>query len=168
MATLEEIEKRLKVLEDIEEIKQMHINYILALNHQNFEEMIDCFTEDAIVEYQGRHEGKEEIAKFFRAMAERQREHKVWKGGQILIHPVISVEGDEAKGYWTWYRLIGMPQKFTSKTERLRTFLPLAGGLFFKTSCVFAYHAAKNWCSSTEYLAIYGNYVYNPNLKLKH
>lgn len=116
MATLEEIEKRLKALEDVEEIKQMHIRYILALNHQNFEEMIDCFTEDAILEYVGvgRCEGKEEVAKFFRRMAKHMREIKMFKGGQIIVHPVISVDGDTAKGCWTWYRLIGPPQKFTS------------------------------------------------------
>ena len=63
--TLEELEKKVKALEDIEEIKQMHINYIIALNHQNFEEMIECFTEDATMDYQGKREGKGEIAKFF-------------------------------------------------------------------------------------------------------
>jgi ketosteroid isomerase-like protein len=113
--TLEEIEKRLKVLEDIEEIKQLHINYILALNEQKFEEMIDCFAEDAIIDgLEGqRSEGKAAIAKFFRAMAEHQRAIKMWKGGQILVHPVISVEGDTAKGCLTWFRL-SKPKSFTS------------------------------------------------------
>lgn len=120
LKALEGVEKRLKVMEDIEEIKQMHIKYILALNHQNFEEMIEYFTEDAKFEYVDHHaklEGKEEIAKFFRAMAENMRKRKAWKGGQILIHPVISVDGDTATGTWTWYRLMGgggQVQIFTS------------------------------------------------------
>ena len=114
--TLEELEKRLKVLEDIEEIKQMHIDYVLALNHQNFEEMIEYFAEDATMVFQGgEYQGKEKIAQFFRNMADGQRERKTWKGGQIVIHPVISVEGDMAKGYWTWYRIMGPPHKFTSE-----------------------------------------------------
>jgi hypothetical protein len=114
--TLEEMEKRLKVLEDIEEIKQMHIRYILDLNHQNFEGMIDCFTDDAVMDYWDHREGKEEIAKFFRKMAADQRKNKAWKGGQILLHPLITVDGDTAKGNWTWYRLTGLGtiQKFTS------------------------------------------------------
>ena len=102
LKALEGVEKRLKVMEDIEEIKQMHIKYILALNHQNFEEMIEYFTEDAKFEYVDHHaklEGKEEIAKFFRAMAENMRKRKAWKGGQILIHPVISVDGDTGYRY---------------------------------------------------------------------
>ena len=113
--TLEELEKKVKALEDIEAIKQLHIGYILALNEQNFEGMIDCFAEDAALEgIDGNHNGKEEIAKMFRAMAERQRAVKMWKGGQILVHPVISVEGDKAKGCLTWFR-ISKPQKFTSE-----------------------------------------------------
>ncbi len=42
--TLQELEKRVKVLEDIEEIKQMHIRYILDLNHQDFAGTIEYFT----------------------------------------------------------------------------------------------------------------------------
>ena len=106
----EEMEKRLKVLEDIEEIKQLHIKYTLALNHQNFEEMITYFADEAKFEYVqhgAKLEGKEEIAKFFRNMADSQRQKKVYKGGQILIHPLISVDGDTATAYWTWYRLLG-------------------------------------------------------------
>jgi len=113
--TLEELEKKVKTLEDIEAIKQLHISYILALNEQKFEEMIDCFAEDATLDgIDGNHNGKEEIAKMFRAMAERQRAVKMWKGGQILAHPIISVEGDRARGCLTWFR-ISKPQKFTSE-----------------------------------------------------
>jgi ketosteroid isomerase-like protein len=113
--TLEALEKRVKALEDVEEIKKLHIDYILALNEQKFEKMIDCFVDDAIIDgiEDEKCEGKEAIARFFRAMAKRQRAVKMWKGGQILVHPVISVKGDNAKGYWTWYR-ISVPRKFTS------------------------------------------------------
>jgi len=113
--TLEELEKRVKVLEDIEAIKQLHISYILALNEQKFEEMIDCFAEDATLDgIEGKYNSKEEIAKMLRAMAASQRSVKMWKGGQILVHPVISVDGDTAKGCLTWFR-ISKPQKFTSE-----------------------------------------------------
>ena len=112
--TLEELEKKVQALEDIEAIKQLHINYILALNEQNFEAMIECFAEDATLDgIDGNHKNKEEIAKMFRAMAERQRAVKRWKGGQILVHPVISVDGDTAKGCWNWFR-ISTTQTFTS------------------------------------------------------
>jgi uncharacterized protein (TIGR02246 family) len=113
--TLEELEKRVKALEDIEAIKQLHIKYILALNEQKFDDMVKCFTEDAIMEgiENKRCEGKEEIAKFFQRMGDRQRAIKMWKGGQILVHPVLAVDGDKATGCWTWYR-ISVPHKFIS------------------------------------------------------
>ncbi len=118
--TLQELEKRVKALEDIEEIKQFHINYILMLNEQDFEGMIECFTDDIYEEglIPGlKHKGKAELGKFLRDMAKDQRETKLWKGGQILVHPIISVDGDTAKGTWTWWRL-DMPHEFTSRQGR--------------------------------------------------
>lgn len=106
--TLQELEKRIKVLEDIEEIQQMHIRYIIDLNHQYWEKMADYFTDDAVMDYWNHCEGKAEILKFFQGMDADQRKNKVWKGGQILIHPLITVDGDTAKGNWTWYRLTGL------------------------------------------------------------
>jgi hypothetical protein len=123
---LDEIEKRVKILEDIEEIKQLHIQYVLFLSEQRFEDMIECFAEDARIEglkVEGvgqtntTHNGKTVIAELMRGMAARQREIKYWKGGQFLVHPIISVEGDKATGCWTWFR-IGMPSKFTSELGR--------------------------------------------------
>ena len=115
--TTEDFEKRLKAMEDIEEIKQFHINYILLLNEQRFEDMLKCFTDDIYEEgiMPGvKHVGIEELSKFLRNMAEEQREEKLWKGGQIILHPIISVDGDTAKGTWTWFRL-SMPHPFTSR-----------------------------------------------------
>ena len=118
--TMEELGKRIKTLEDIEAIKQFHINYILLLSEQKFEEMIECFTDD--IEEEGilpgvKHNGKESIGKFLRDMAQEQIDTKLWKGGQQIIHPIISVDGDTAKGTWTWFRH-GMPHEFTSRQGR--------------------------------------------------
>jgi uncharacterized protein (TIGR02246 family) len=114
--TLEQLEKRVKALEDLEAIKQLHTNYILALNEQKFEKMVECFTDDALMDgIEGeRCEGKAAITRFFKNMADHQRKVKMWKGGQILVHPVLSVKGDRATGCWTWYR-ISKPNKFTSE-----------------------------------------------------
>lgn len=48
--TLEELEKRVKVLEDIEAIKQLHINYVYLLCNLQWEDMLECFAEDATLE----------------------------------------------------------------------------------------------------------------------
>jgi ketosteroid isomerase-like protein len=114
--TMEELEKKVKNLEDVEAIKQMHIKYILALNEQDFEAMLEYFTDDIVEEglLPGlKHNGKAELSKFLRDMAAQQKRDKIWKGGQQLIHPIITVDGDTAKGSWTWFRL-GMPHPFTS------------------------------------------------------
>ena len=113
--TTEEIEKRLKVLEDIEEIKKLHYYYLYWLNALEFEKMIDCFAEDATftgLPPQGSfYTGKKEIAKMFRAMAESHQRAT----GSFVAQPVISVEGDRAKGQWFYISNITNRRVFTSE-----------------------------------------------------
>jgi hypothetical protein len=45
--TLEELEKRVKVLEDIEAIKQLHVNYVYLLCNLQWDDMVECFAEGA-------------------------------------------------------------------------------------------------------------------------
>jgi hypothetical protein len=42
--TLEEIEKRLRVLEDIEQIKQLQNRYLNCVMFTKWDEIMDCFT----------------------------------------------------------------------------------------------------------------------------
>ena len=114
---LEKLQQKVQELEDIEAIKQMHIRYIIDLNHQNWEAMAEYFTEDAVMDYWDHREGKAEILKFFQGMMKSQKKNRVWKGGQILIHPLITVNGDTAKGNWTWYRLLGLGTVRTFTSE---------------------------------------------------
>ena len=44
---IEELEKRLLVLEEIEEIKKLHRQYMWWINNNQWDEIINCFTEDA-------------------------------------------------------------------------------------------------------------------------
>ena len=96
---LEELQKRIMALRDIEEIKKMHRDYVLGVNNREFEKILNYFAENAIVEIRtyGRRKGKEEIERLFK---EEIAKHKHPKGKHILIQPVISVEGQTAKGYW--------------------------------------------------------------------
>ncbi|MFC1920199.1 nuclear transport factor 2 family protein [Chloroflexota bacterium] len=118
--SLEELEKRVKAIEDIEEIKQLHIRYILGLNEQDFEGMTECFAEDIVEEgiLRGqKHDGKAALSSMLKQMGEDQKAVSMWKGGQLLLHPIIKVDGDTATGIWTWFRL-GMPHTFTSEMGR--------------------------------------------------
>ena len=100
--TLEDLEKRITVLEDIEEIKQLHRKYTYALGSQQWDDMLDCFTEDALVDIwtHGLRKGKKEIEELFKKRFATfiQPTH-----GHSVFQPVISVEGDRATGYWLLY-----------------------------------------------------------------
>jgi ketosteroid isomerase-like protein len=101
---LEEMEKRLKTLEDIDAIRNMHNDYIYALASQQWEDMLDCFAEDAVVDIgsQGARRGKNEIWELFKGF-----EGKILPThGHLLAQPVIKVDGDTAEGYWIMYVFI--------------------------------------------------------------
>jgi hypothetical protein len=100
----EELEKRVKVLEDIDEIKDMHRLYIYYhARKKNFEGMIDCFAEDAIAEM-GEHgvkKGKAEIAELLRQIdSEAKVKPDIPDEGEFLTQPIINIKGDKATGRW--------------------------------------------------------------------
>jgi len=106
--TLEELEKRVQVLEDIEEIKNLHREYVFGLASQQWDDMLDCFAEDAIADIfrWGLRKGKAEIEDLFK---------NTFNGrilpthGHFAAQPVISVEGDRAKGRWILYLFFAEP-----------------------------------------------------------
>jgi hypothetical protein len=103
--TLEELEARVKILEDIEQIKQLHVRYVNYLTTSNWDELLDCFDEDGATEFEehGEHlvnRGKAAVAKDFK---ERISKDLVGKEGNFVVHPIISVDGDKAKGSWLLY-----------------------------------------------------------------
>jgi len=103
---LEELEKRIQSIEDLEEIKKLHREYIFLLTDKQYEKMVDCFSPNATVRINSPEacKGTEEIRKhFIEVIAGRGAP----KGGQILVQPVITVDGDTAKGHWTMYRFFG-------------------------------------------------------------
>ena len=115
--TLEEMEKRLKVLEDIEAIKNMHNNYVYALASQHWDDMLDCFTEDAVADIwtHGPRKGKKEIRELFQGF-----EGKILPThGHLVTQPVIRVDGDKAEGHWILFLFIDEPtvQYYQGKYE---------------------------------------------------
>ena len=99
--TLEEMEKRLKTLEDIEEIKQLQGRYVNYLTTIKWDEVVNCFAENGVVDFGYRGAtGKTEIEKLFR---EQISEMHVGLEGNFVVHPIISVQGDNASGSWLLY-----------------------------------------------------------------
>jgi hypothetical protein len=103
--TLEKLEKRIRVLEDMEEIRQLHREYIYFLANRQWNELVDCFTENALydISYHGPRTGKKEME----YMVKNEFEELVKPThGHFSTQPVISVEGDRANGYWILYIFI--------------------------------------------------------------
>ena len=116
---LEKMEARLRALEDLEEIKKLHRDYIFWLSNHQWDEMVECFAEDAVAEIgiHGEQRGKEAIRASFNKDISRTAAYQ--KGGQMLIQPVIKVDGDDAEGYWNWYRLNTEFRSPSGQTVRL-------------------------------------------------
>ncbi len=104
---LEEIAKRLMVVEDIEAIKRLHYHYVNCLTFSRWDEVIDCFAENAVTDLERVvTKGKADIAKLFKEGISRGHGQGE---GSILIHPIITVDGDRAKGNWYIYFLYADP-----------------------------------------------------------
>jgi hypothetical protein len=107
--SLEELEKRIRIIEDTEGIKQLQARYINALITTQWDTLIDCFTEDGVVDLMaGLARGKEAFTKLFK---EKIALSHIGKEGCYVVHPIIDVEGDKAKASWLLYTMFSQPHK---------------------------------------------------------
>src|SRR5882724_1860501 len=88
VATLSE---RVGRLEDVAAIKKLHRTYVRRLADREWADMLDTFTEDAVVDLHphGVRHGRGELAELFDAMDATGRPHD----GYVLSSPVIEVDG---------------------------------------------------------------------------
>jgi ketosteroid isomerase-like protein len=106
--TLEELEKRIQVLEDIEEIKKLQIQYVNSLTQAKWDDVISCFSDDAVVDiHAGYCKGKAEFSKLFKEIVGLTH---IGQEGNFVVHPTISVSGDTAKGSWLLYLQFSQPR----------------------------------------------------------
>ena len=98
--SLEDLENRIRVLEDIEAIKQLKAWYCVycdARDPADPDAIASLFTEDAVWDGGrfGRHEGREEIRSFF------QRVPQILSFAvHMVMNPIIEINGDTATGIW--------------------------------------------------------------------
>ena len=106
--TLEDMEKRLGVLEDIEAIKSMHREYAFALAGQQWDDMLDCFADDAVADIWqwGLRTGRKEIEELFK---EGFQGRILPTHGHLVAEPVITVDGDKAGGHWILFLFFPEP-----------------------------------------------------------
>ncbi len=95
----DDLEQRIRKLEDIEEIKQLKHRYCAACDDSfDADAIASVFTEDAVWDGGdfGKLNGREEIRGFFQD-ADKRMPFAVHN----VLNPIIEVNGDTAKG--TWY-----------------------------------------------------------------
>jgi hypothetical protein len=103
-----DIEKRLKTLEDMEEIRKMHQAYIACLDGLQFDKALENFIEDCTAELcdSGVRRGIKEVTALYHEM---EIERNNVRDGHFACEPNIMVDGDNAKGTWTIYILFFKP-----------------------------------------------------------
>jgi hypothetical protein len=108
--TFEELEKKVRRLEDIEAIKELHREYLFYISNLEFDNALDCFSDGITVDIAnyGLIKGKEKVAKFFNEIIYQNVLQS--KDAHFTVQPVISLEGDRAKGHWMFYRLLPEPR----------------------------------------------------------
>jgi 3-phenylpropionate/cinnamic acid dioxygenase small subunit len=91
-------------LEDREELRELYARYAATIDNGQFEEWIDCFTEDGIFESTrfGRHVGREGLRRFTQIYRESLGGAQV---RHILTNLMLQIENDHGIGscYLTYY-----------------------------------------------------------------
>ena len=108
--SLEDLEKRVRAIEDLEEIKKLHQNYINLMDNLQYEEVLDLFTEDATVEVRnsGKKRGREELSEVYIGILAKNRGTTRLEG-HMAVEPDIIVDGDTSEGTWLIYMLFSKP-----------------------------------------------------------
>jgi uncharacterized protein (TIGR02246 family) len=107
MPTLEELECRIVAIEDVEAIKRLKYKYWRCLDTKCWDEMAECFTEDATVSYGSgayRFAGRDAIVAFLaKALGRASGSHGVHHGH----HPEIErTSPTTARGRWSLYNYL--------------------------------------------------------------
>jgi SnoaL-like domain len=105
-------------MDDLAAIQQLYAHYAWMLDEGRYDDWLECFTEDAVVEGPtfGRHSGREELRHF---LAKYKAETGMFKVRHVVSTVTAEIEGDHATGacYVLYYR-----------TYRGRTELSSIGG----------------------------------------
>ncbi len=105
--SLEGLEKQVQNLTDLEEIRKLHTNYTYWLCSKQFDDMLNCFTDDAVADIAGKKfEGKTAISGFFHNIVAKNSKPT---DGHIVAQPVITIDGNKAKGHWLLFMTYAEP-----------------------------------------------------------
>lgn len=104
-----DLETRIRILEDIEEIKKLKSRYVYCLDERDWDGVLDYFTDDAKVDFGafGKYEGKKELVKFFKETFPPVTSFTV----HMTQDPIIEIDGDKAKGRWYMHESFTLAEK---------------------------------------------------------
>lgn len=106
--SIEELEKRIQILEDMDQIQKLQVHYVNCLTTASWPEVHDCFSDSATIDFpQGVYRGKDEIIAVFRDLVAQMH---VGLEGNFVVHPIVTVDGDTAKGSWLLYIQFARPR----------------------------------------------------------
>jgi hypothetical protein len=113
--TLEELEKRVNTLEDIDRIQKLQVHYVNCLTVADWPGVYSCFSENPVIDFpQGVWNGRDGMVTVFTKVVSQMH---VGLEGNFVVHPIVTVDGDTAKGSWLLYiqfaRPRDLPKDFT-------------------------------------------------------
>jgi len=106
--SLEELEERVRAMEDLEAIKRMHRQYMNHLDNLEFGAAAAMFSEDATAQVRtfGVKHGKKEIEEVYLGILAQRKERF---DAHLVSQPIVILDGDRAKGEWIFYMFFSKP-----------------------------------------------------------
>jgi hypothetical protein len=103
------LEQKVQELEDIEDIKKLHREYLFFISNLEFEKALACFSDSITVDIAnyGVCQGKAAVAKLFKEVIYQNVLQS--KDAHFTGQAVISAKGKRAEGHWMFYRLLHKP-----------------------------------------------------------
>ena len=111
-ARLKTLEKQVRTLQDIEEIKKLQRAYGYYIEHWMSQELVDCFSDgpDVVLDlYRGKFLGKEGVKKYYLGMAELVSPEFLHQVMQLSGIVDVDPDGKTARGRWHGWGAIAMP-----------------------------------------------------------
>jgi len=97
-ANIEKVEARIKLLQDVEDIKKLKARYGYSVDCQDYDAVMKCFAKECNADYGlfGKCNNRDEIEKWFRGTVPKAMPFCL----HFIENPIIEVNGDRATGVW--------------------------------------------------------------------
>jgi hypothetical protein len=109
---LEEMGKKLSYFEDIEAIKRVQNTYVTFLQAGNYETIEDILAEEFVLDIGGGSPQKMTRAEAGKMYRESIAKNHSGNEGDIIVHPIIDLDGDKANGKFSIYFFYYHPVTF--------------------------------------------------------